>query len=94
MSVSQRRALSKYRKHLKHRGIVRLEVRVNKNDAPLIRSVVQALADPAREGHARSFLKARFAKTPGKSLKALLAALPLEGIDLARERDFGRDAEL
>ena len=31
-------------------------------------------------------LEARFAKAPGKSLKALLAVLPLEGIDLTRDR--------
>ena len=31
---------------------------------------------------------------PKPGLKALLASAPLEGIDLTRDRDLGRDVEL
>jgi hypothetical protein len=39
-------------------------------------------------------LRERFGAGKAKGLQALLAATPLEGIDLRRERDLGRDVEL
>jgi hypothetical protein len=39
-------------------------------------------------------LRERFGAFPARGLKALLAAAPLEGIDLTRERDVGRDVAL
>ena len=93
MPGSQHRALSAHRSRLKRKGIARLEVRVRHNDVPLVRSVVEALADPAREGETRSLLRKRFGSARAKGLKALLASAPLEGIDLRRARDFGRDID-
>ena len=93
MAGSQRKALSMHRKRLKRRGIARLELRVKRDDVALVKSVVAALADPAREIEARAALREQFGSGRAKGLKALLASAPLEGIDLARERDFGRDAE-
>ncbi len=46
------------------------------------------------EGEARALLRERFGVLEAKGLKELLAAAPLEGIDLACERDLGRDAAL
>lgn len=94
MPSSQNKALSTYRRRLKRQGIVRLEVKVRKEDAPLVRSVATALTDPAREAEARALLRERFGSVKPKGLKALLATAPLEGIDLTRERDLGRDAGL
>lgn len=94
MPNAQRNALSKYRRRLKRRGVVRLEVQVRKGDALLVRGVVAALADPDREAETRALLRERFGTGPAKGLKALLAAAPLEGIDLRRERDLGRNVEL
>ena len=94
MSTSQKKALSAYRRRLKRQGVVRLEVRVRKDDAPLVRGVASALADPDREGAARALLRERFGESRARGLKALLAALPLEGIDLDRKRDPGRDIDL
>lgn len=91
MQNSQNKALSTYRRRLKRAGLVRLEVKVRKDDAPLVRNVASALADPEREAEARALLRERFWATPAQGLKAILAAAPLEGIDLTRERDFGRD---
>jgi hypothetical protein len=88
---SQRKALSLHRKRLRRRGIARLEVRVKQDDVALVKRVVEALSDPAREREARALLRDRFGGARG--FKALLASAPLEGIDLERARDFGRDAE-
>ena len=75
-------------------GFVRVEVKVRKGDAGLVRQVAAALSDPARQADARAVLQQRFAEKPKVSLKALLAAAPLDGIDLERSGDTGRDVAL
>ncbi|MGZ9059749.1 MAG: hypothetical protein ACXW3M_11465 [Rhodoplanes sp.] len=90
----QKKPVSAYRRRLKRRGVVRVEVHVRKDDAALVRGVAEALSDPAREAEARALLRERFGASKAKGLKALLAAAPLEGIDLTRERDLGRDVVL
>jgi hypothetical protein len=92
--IAQRKTLSAFRRRQKQRGVVRLEVHVRKDDAALIRGVAKALSDPARATEARTLLRERFGTVHAKGLKALLAAAPLEGIDLIRERDRGRDVAL
>lgn len=92
MATSKSKPVTTYRRRLKQRGVVRVEVHVGKGDAPLIRGVAQALTDPARESAARTLLRERFATTTG--IKSLLASAPLEGIDLSRDRDLGRDVAL
>jgi hypothetical protein len=94
MSSPQKKTLSAYRRRQKQRGVMRLEVHVRKDDAGLIRGVAKALSDPARATEARALLRERFGATQTKGLKELLAAAPLEGIDLSRERDLGRDVAL
>jgi hypothetical protein len=94
MSTSQRRAVARHRERLGRRGIVRVEVQVRKEDVPLLRGVVGALADPAREAETRALLRERFAPRPPVDLKTLLASAPLEGIDLDRPNDLGRAVEL
>jgi hypothetical protein len=94
MPNARRKTLLAYRRRLKRRGVVRLEVHVRRGDAPLLRGVVKALGDPDREAEARALLRARFGPGKPTGLKALLAAVPLEGIDLTCERDFGHDSAL
>lgn len=94
MPSTLRKNLSAYRRRLKRQGVVRVEVHVRKGDATLVRGVAKALADPEREAEARALLRERFGGAKAKGLKALLACAPLEGIDLTRERDFGRDVAL
>ena len=94
MPNARRKALTTYRRRLKRRGVVRLEIHVRKDDAALVRGVVTALADPEREGEARALLRQRFGSGKSDGLKALLASAPLEGIDLSRDRDLGRDVKL
>jgi hypothetical protein len=90
MPNAQRKPLAAYRRRLKRRGVVRVEVHVRKDDAALLRGVAQALSDPAREAETRALLRERFGAAGARGLKALLAAAPLEGIDLTRDRDLGR----
>jgi hypothetical protein len=94
MAGSVNKAVKSYRSRMKRAGIVRLEVRVRKDDAPLVRQVVEALSDPRREAEARATLRQKFGATKGERFKALLASAPLEGVDLTRHRDFGRDVDL
>jgi hypothetical protein len=91
---SQRKAVKSYRRRLKRQGIVRVEVQVRKDDAPLVRKVAQALSDPTRGREARAILSEKFGERRPKDFKELLASLPLDGIDLTREDDFGRDVDL
>jgi hypothetical protein len=74
-------------------GFVRVEVSVRKEDAGLVRDVAAALADPARRMGVYTMLRPRSAEPPHMSLKALLAAAPLDGIDLERLADIGRDID-
>ena len=94
MAKAQRKAVNSFRKRLKHQGMARLEVNVRKDDATLVRNVVRALSSPQEEQAARALLREHFGNAQAAGLKALLAAAPLEGIDLGRERDLGRDIDL
>lgn len=94
MAKTRRDALTRYRRRLKLRGVVRLEVHVRKDDAALVRGIVTALADPERESDARALLRERFGSGKVTGLKAFLTEAPLEGIDLSRDRDLGRSVNL
>jgi hypothetical protein len=94
MTGTRRHHLSAYRRRLKQRGVVRVEVSVRKKDASLVRGIVKALGDPEREMETRALLRQHFDAVKAKGVKDWLAAAPLEGIDLARERHVGRDIDL
>jgi len=79
---------------LERRGLVRVEVNVRKEDASLVRRVASALSDPLRRAEARLLLRQRFVEPPKVSLKSLLASAPLDGIELDRSGDVGRDVDL
>jgi hypothetical protein len=87
-------AVAAHRRRLKRQGIARLELRVAKSDAPLMRRVAAALADPASAAKTRSALQAAVRPPPAVDLKSLLREAPLEGVDLERKRDFGRPVRL
>ncbi len=94
MAGRAKSSLARHRAQMERRGFVRVEVNVRKEDAGLVRQVAAALSDPAREAEARELLRRRFVQSPRVSLKALLASAPLDGIDLDRRRDLGRDVDL
>ncbi len=87
-------SLATHRARRGREGFVRLEVNVRKEDASLVRGVASALSDPSRQAEARRLLQQRFAEPAMIDLKALLASAPLDGIDLDRGPDAGRDVEL
>ena len=74
--------------------MVRVEVQVREKDAELVRRVAGALNDPITGSESRAVLVSKFGSLPARGLKALLAAAPLEGIDLDRRPDMGRDLDL
>lgn len=79
---------------MKRKELVQLEVKVRKEDVSLVRSVAGALIDPNRDAEARAFLRSRFARPASEGLKELLAAAPLEGIELERQPDTDRLTDL
>jgi len=94
MAGKRKSSVAIHRARKERQGFVRVEVSVRKEDASLVRRVASALSDPSRQGQARKFLRQGFAEPPKASLKALLASAPLDGIDLDRSRDPGRDVDL
>jgi len=86
--------VTQWRKRRQRQGFVRVEVQVRKEDAALVRDVATALGDPERESETRAILRERIASPRSGGLKALIASAPLDGIDLERPRDFGRDVPL
>jgi len=94
MASKPKTSVAIHRARKERQGFVRLEVSVHKEDASLVRRVASALSDPARQAEARKLLRQRFAEPPKVSLKVLLASAPLEGIDLDRSRDLGRNIDL
>lgn len=58
-------------------------------DAPLVRAVAAAPADPERAREARALLRGRFAPAPARGLKGLLASASLDGVDPERSGGTG-----
>lgn len=87
------KALKSHRQRQKRRGQIRVEVTVHSQDAPLIRDVAKALNDPAQANTARMLIRENL-RFRSMGLKELLASAPLEGVDLSRPEDFGREIEL
>ena len=94
MQDTRKAAITAYRERRERQGVVRLEMQVLREDAPLLWSVANALSDPARAAEARALLRERFASPKTKSMKELLADAPLDAIDLDRRDDLGREVEL
>lgn len=94
MSIDRNRAVRGFRERLKRDGLVRCEVTVRRGDVELVRTVAAALRDPEREVSARATLRERFGAVCGRGFKALLAACPLEDVDLVRPRDVARGVGL
>ena len=94
MATTDPSPVTRWRKRRRRQGFVRVEIQVRKEDAALMRDVATALVDPERETETRSILREKIAAPRSGGLKALLASAPLEGIDLERPRDLGRDAGL
>lgn len=92
--TAQHSPTTQWRKRRAALGFVRVEVEVRKEDAPLIRAMATALGDPARNAGVRERLRAELLGEPGRRFKHLLESAPLEGIELDRQKDIGRDVDL
>jgi len=95
MSTAQKKALRNHRRRLRDQGLVRLEVQASEADAPLLRALARALLhEPEKAALLRRQLRATMGTPEGEGLKALLAAAPLEGIEISCSRDPGRVIDL
>lgn len=92
MTISNHTTIAAHRKRLKEQGLARIEVQVPTQDAELIRSTAQLLRGEAA-ANLRIQLQ-RLVATQHPGLKELLAAAPLDDIDLTRNPDLGRTVEL
>lgn len=82
---------TQWRKLLAALGFIRVEVKVRKEDADLVRGIASALRDPSRHEATRSVLRKHITPSPAKSFKALLASAPLADIELDRSTDSDRE---
>ena len=94
MSEDKLSEVTKWRKRRKQQGFARVEVQVRECDVGLVRDVAKALRDPERARETRTLLSESIYSRSNVDLKALLFSAPLEGIDLERPRDFGREIDL
>ena len=94
MKKAQHKALLAHRQKLKRSGVQRVEVNVRKADVALVRRIAKALASVEYGVETRTWLGTRFGKGTAKGFKALLTSVSLEGVDLRRSSDTGRDVEL
>lgn len=95
MTAAANKAVTAHRRRRKERGLARIELHAPREDAPLLRQIAEALADPVRGPQTRRLLRETFTPYAGMNLKELLAAAPsFEELDLERNPDTGRDIEL
>jgi hypothetical protein len=59
-----------------------------------VQEMACALREPSRRETTRATLNKQIIPSPAKSFKALLASAPLDGIELVRQTDFGRENDL
>lgn len=77
------------------RGLVRFPVLSRESDRPLLLEMARKLLEGHEEAEKlRLGMQQLLSPGPRLSRKAVLAAAPLEGIDLTRENDPGREVDL
>jgi hypothetical protein len=86
-------ALAAHRRRRKREGLIRLEVSVRKDDAPLVRRIAGELNDPDRAPEFRSMLRKQLSPA-APTFKELLERTPIDGLEFDRPRDLPREIEL
>jgi len=95
MPSTQKLAVNNHRSRLRKKGLSRLEVVVPDTDKPLFKELARRLRGSPREAdEMRHELLVLTYEEPKTGFKELLAAAPLDGIDLDRDRDTGREIDL
>lgn len=94
MKSKQQKAVSRYRKRQKDRGLTRVEVTIPEQDRDLLGVIAANLrAGGAVAENTRNLLES--AKNPyiGMTFKEFLEAAPLDGLDLERMDDRNRNED-
>jgi hypothetical protein len=99
MESAQKRAIQNYRSRLSERGLARFEVLARDADRDLIRSLARRLSE---DGPEAARIRAAVSQTIGGEpprkggILAALRSSPFVGsdLDLVREREEGRDADI
>ena len=94
MTTSQKKAVQRHRERQAQRGLIRMEINVPEQDRQMLRSVAGELR---RGGLLADRIRKLLASAlEGKELvdfKKFLESAPLEGLELERSKDTGRDFE-
>ena len=94
MTPSQKKAVARHRERQLNKGIVRLEINVPEHDRDLLRVVAAELrAGGTIAGRIRNALQSALAHKQPVSFKEFLESAPMEGIDLERSGEPGREIE-
>jgi len=95
MTPVQKKAVDKYRRRQKERGIVRIEVNIPETDKPLLRDVAKGLRSGGETAEKiRAAMKSALNPYAGMGLKELLENSPLDELELERSKETWRDIEL
>ncbi len=95
MTPAQKKAVSEYRRRQQRNGIVRVEICVPEGDKELLRKAVANLRAGGKIAEqTRAALSSVLNPYEGMNLKDLLESAPLEGLDLSRSKETGRDIDL
>lgn len=94
MPKSKPSAVAKHRRVLRQRGLKRIELRVPAIDAELFKQIAASILGAETAKETRAYLRRRFSSAESADFKDYLASAPLEGIDLGRRSDTGRDVDL
>lgn len=93
MSPTQHKAL--HPRDPVERGLVRFPIQSRESDRPLLLEMARKLLEGHEEAEKlRRGMQQLLSSGPKLSRKAVLAAAPLEGIDLTRDNDPGREVDL
>jgi len=92
MTPSQKKAVARHRERQQQKGNVRVEVNVPEHDRGLLRAVAAELRlGGSTAARVRQALQTALADKRPPSFKQMLESAPLEGVELERSRDPGRD---
>lgn len=87
-------ALQQYRVRQKGAGFARVEVKVRREDAALVRDIAQRLSNPRTEVGMRLALNACLDRATLPSLKDHLCTQPFDELEFERSDDPGRTIAL
>ena len=94
MTKTNSSPISRHRERDNRQASARIGRQSQKGHAGLVRDVPAAPGNSVPESEERDTQRKKTVATRARGFKKLLASAPLEGIDLERSRDSGRDIPL